>query len=389
MNSRLDIIPLEKWLDSLTLPLVIAGPCSAETESQVMETALELAKIPQVRVFRAGIWKPRTRPGAFEGVGKKGLKWLQQVKKETGLLTTVEVARPEHVRDALEHGIDILWIGARTTVNPFSVQELAETLEGNDVPVMVKNPLNPDLKIWMGALERINQAGIRKLAAIHRGFSFFNRIPYRNSPMWEIPIELKTFYPELPLITDPSHICGERSMLLNTSQKAIDLETEGLMIESHIRPEEALTDRRQQITPGSLQTLLSSLIFREKTGDIDFENRLEKLRSEIDKLDEELVDILARRMNIVEEIGKYKKENNITILQLKRWSYIIRDRVYGGVKLGLDRDFILKLLEVVHEESIRRQTDVMNMGESHPPLDLEKDQHKDHDHDHDPSQDKK
>jgi chorismate mutase len=361
MTVQLDIIPLKSWLPSVALPLVIAGPCSAETEDQVMETARGLSKIPQVKVFRSGIWKPRTRPSAFEGVGKKGLKWLKQVKQETGLLTTVEVANPEHVAEALNHEVDILWIGARTVVNPFSVQEISAALKGVDIPVMVKNPLNPDIKIWIGALERLNQAGIKKLVAVHRGFSFFNRSPYRNAPMWEIPIELKTLFPELPVIVDPSHICGETGLLLSVSQKALDLEMNGLMIETHIRPQEALTDRQQQITPSMLGELLSSLIIRKEYGNIEFENKLEELRTEIDKLDEELIDILARRMMIVEEIGNYKKKHSITILQLKRWSEIIRDRVNAGVHLGLSRDFLLKLLESLHEESIQRQTDVMNL----------------------------
>jgi chorismate mutase len=360
MTVKLNIIPLNDWLPFTALPLVIAGPCSAETEEQVLSTALELAKIPQVKVFRAGIWKPRTRPNSFEGVGKRGLKWLKRVKQETGLLTTVEVASPAHVAEALEHQVDILWIGARTVVNPFSVTEIANALSGVDIPVMIKNPLNPDIKVWIGAIERINQAGIKKMIAIHRGFSFFNRSPYRNAPMWEIPIELKTLFPELPVIVDPSHICGETSMLLSTSQKALDLEMNGLMIETHIRPQVAMTDKEQQITPSELKVLISNLIIREEYGNVEFENKLEELRSEIDKLDEEMIDILARRMMIVEEIGKYKKKNNITILQLKRWSEIIRERVNAGVNLGLSRDFLLKLLESLHEESIQRQTDVMN-----------------------------
>ncbi len=360
MQDSFDIIPLQTWLPVGKLPLVIAGPCSAESEEQVLSTARELAKIPQVKVFRAGLWKPRTRPSSFEGVGKRGLQWLAKVKAETGLLTTVEVANPRHVEEAINHGIDILWIGARTVVNPFSVQEISEVLRGVDIPVMVKNPLNPDIKIWIGALERFNQAGIRKLIAIHRGFSFFTHTPYRNSPMWEIPIELKRLYPGLPVLVDPSHICGETSLLFPVAQKALDLEMDGLMIETHIRPEEALTDKEQQITPDNLRSLLSALVIREEYGTIEFENKLEELRSEIDKLDEELIDILGRRMKIVEEIGKYKKENNITILQLKRWSQIIHDRVDTGVQIGLTREFLLKLLEALHEESIQRQTDVMN-----------------------------
>jgi chorismate mutase len=360
MNDFPDILPMSSWLPVESPPFVIAGPCSAESEEQVLSTARELAKIPQVKVFRAGLWKPRTRPSSFEGVGKRGLQWLAKVKAETGLLTTVEVANPRHVEEALSLGIDILWIGARTVVNPFSVQEISEALSGVDIPVMVKNPLNPDIKVWIGALERFNHTGIRKLIAVHRGFSFFAHTPYRNAPMWEIPIELKRLYPDLPILVDPSHICGETSMLFPVTQKALDLEMDGVMIEVHIRPEEALTDKDQQITPDNLRALISSLVIREEYGTIEFENKLEELRSEIDKLDEELIDILGRRMNIVEDIGKYKKENNITILQLKRWSQIIRDRVDTGVRIGLSKEFLLKLLETLHEESIQRQTEVMN-----------------------------
>jgi chorismate mutase len=360
MRSSLDIIPLGDWLPSGSLPLVVAGPCSAETEEQVLSTAKEIDKIPQVTVFRSGLWKPRTRPSGFEGVGDKGLEWLQNVKKQTRLMTAVEVANPDHVVKALDHGMDILWIGARTVVNPFSVQEICTALKGVDIPVMVKNPLSPDIKIWIGALERLNHSGIRKLIAVHRGFSYFKRTPYRNSPMWEIPIELKQLCPELPVIVDPSHICGEKSLLSFVSQKALDLEMDGLMIESHIRPAEALTDKDQQITPEELKSLLKNLVHREKTGNVAFETKLEELRSEIDKLDEELIDILARRMDIAEEIGVYKKENNITILQLKRWSHIIRERMLAGEKLGLSGEFLAKLLEALHEESIQRQTEVMN-----------------------------
>ncbi len=363
MTSTLNITPLEEWLPAGGSPLVIAGPCSAESEQQVMETAVALAAFPQVRVFRAGIWKPRTRPGAFEGVGIAGLKWLRRVKQETGLMVTVEVANPKHVEEALDHGIDILWIGARTTVNPFAVQEIAEALAGHDIPVMIKNPLNPDLKTWMGAIERLNQAGLTRLVAVHRGFSFFNRTPYRNAPMWEIPIELKRLAPNLPILVDPSHICGNRELIPATIQKALDLEMNGLMVESHINPSKALTDKNQQVTPSQLADILSKLVVRRESGGVDFENKLEALRSEIDKLDEELIDILARRMNVVQEIGAYKKANKITILQLKRWNQLTRDRIEAGIKMGLSREFILKLLESVHEEGIQRQIDVMNTDE--------------------------
>ena len=363
MTSALKIIPPEEWLTVSSPPMIIAGPCSAETEAQVMETAYGVASLPQVKIFRAGIWKPRTRPGAFEGVGSKGLKWLQKVKEQTGLLVTVEVANPRHVQEALDNGIDILWIGARTVVNPFSVQEIGEAIGGRDIPVMIKNPLNPDLKTWMGAIERLNRMGIEKLIAIHRGFSFFNRSPYRNAPMWEIPIELKRLYPNLPIIVDPSHICGNRELIPGTMQKALDLEMNGLMIETHINPSKALTDKNQQVTPARLQELLSKLILRRETDNSEFSHKLEELRSEIDKLDEELIDILARRMKVVEEIGTYKKVNKITILQLKRWNELTRDRIEAGIKMGLSREFILKLLESVHEEGIQRQIDVINRDE--------------------------
>ncbi|MEI6455493.1 MAG: bifunctional 3-deoxy-7-phosphoheptulonate synthase/chorismate mutase type II [bacterium] len=360
MGSPLKIQSLKEWFPVTKPPFIIAGPCSAETEEQVLSTARALTKIPQVKVFRSGIWKPRTRPGAFEGVGTLGLGWLQKVKKETGLMVTVEVANPTHVEQAIEHGIDILWLGARTVVNPFSVQEIGEALRGVDIPVMIKNPLNPDLKTWLGAIERMNQMGISKLVAIHRGFSFFNRSPFRNAPMWEIPIELKRLHPQLPVISDPSHICGNRDMILPTAQKALDLAMNGLMIEVHPNPAKALTDKNQQVTPDQLKLIVSKLIVRKESGNVAFANKLEELRSEIDKLDEELIDILARRMGIAEEIGHYKKENRITILQLKRWSQLTHDRIEAGMKLGLSNEFILKLLAAVHEESIQRQINVMN-----------------------------
>ena len=358
MSINLDIVPLEKWLDIKDAPLVISGPCSAESEEQVLSTAIEISKIPNVKIFRAGIWKPRTRPGLFEGVGTKGLVWLQKVKEQTGLLTAVEVANPEHIDLALKYNVDILWIGARTVVNPFSLQELANSLIGVDIPVMVKNPVNPDINLWIGALERINLSGIKRLVAIHRGFYFFDKTPYRNAPMWEIPIELKRMIPNLPVICDPSHICGEREMLLDVAQKALDLEMNGLMIESHIDPDNALTDPQQQITPENLSRLISSLIVRKKEGNIDFESKLEELRTEIDKIDAELINILSRRMGLIDEIGKYKKDHDITILQLKRWSNIVEGRLKTGLKSGLKREFLQKLLEIVHIESIQRQTEI-------------------------------
>ena len=358
MGIILDILPLNKWLDIGDAPLVISGPCSAESEDQVLQTAMELSKIPNVKIFRSGIWKPRTRPGLFEGVGLQGLKWLQQVKDQTSLLTAVEVANPEHVEAALKYDVDILWIGARTVVNPFSLQELANALNGVDIPVMIKNPVNPDMNLWIGALERINMSGIKRIAAIHRGFYFFDKTPYRNAPMWEIPIELKRRIPNLPVICDPSHICGERSMLLDVAQKAMDLEMNGLMVESHIDPDNAFTDPQQQIKPSELEILIKSLVIRNQEGNFEFESKLEELRTEIDKIDAELIHILSRRMQLIDEIGQYKKDHNITILQLKRWSNIVQNRLRTGIDSGLQKEFLQKLLEIVHIESIQRQTDI-------------------------------
>ncbi len=358
MKNDLNILPLNNWLDLDGSPLIISGPCSAESQEQMLSTARLLKKIPEVKIFRAGIWKPRTRPGSFEGVGEKGLKWLREVRGETGLLTTVEVANPKHVELALKNDVDILWVGARTVVNPFSLQELASVLQGVNIPVMVKNPVSPDIGLWAGAIERMALSGINKLVAIHRGFYFFNKTPFRNAPMWEIPIELKRRIPNLPIICDPSHICGKRELLKDVAQKALDLEMDGLMIESHIDPNKALTDPQQQITPSNLKVLLRSLVSRKPQGNVEFETKLEKLRSEIDKIDAELIDILSKRMGIIDEIGAYKSQNNITILQLKRWGQIVDDRLSSGLESGLHEEFLQKLLEIVHVESIRRQTEI-------------------------------
>lgn len=346
------------WFPGDKAPLVISGPCSAESEEQVLSTARLLAKIPQVKIFRAGIWKPRTRPGMFEGVGEIGLTWLNKVQTETGLKVAVEVANPSHIEAALKHHIDILWVGARTVVNPFSIQELANALKGVIIPVMIKNPVNPDINLWIGAIERIMEAGITQLAAVHRGFYFFDKSPYRNAPMWEIPIELKRLFPRIPMICDPSHICGERDLLLGVAQKALDLEMDGLMLESHIDPEHALTDPQQQVTPAALEKLIGKLIIRKERGNRAFESKLEELRSEVDKIDAELLHVLSRRMELVDELGYYKRDNNITILQLKRWSNIVRDRLKTGLNSGLEKEFLQKLLEIVHNESIRRQTEI-------------------------------
>jgi len=358
VSPKLKILPLNEWIDTNGLPLIISGPCSAESEYQLLKTARQLAEINKVHVFRAGIWKPRTRPNEFEGVGEQGLIWLKKVKEETGLLTTVEVADAKHVELALKHDVDLLWIGARTVVNPFSVQAIAETLAGVDIPVMIKNPVNPDIKLWLGAIERMNAIGINKIIAIHRGFHYFEKSPFRNAPMWEIPIELKRIAPRLPIIVDPSHICGKRDLIETISQKALDLEMDGLMIESHFDPDNALTDAAQQITPKYLQKMLERLVIRHKRGDLDFQHKLEELRTEVDKLDGELMQILSKRMEIIDEIGEYKRENDITILQMKRWAGIIADRMSIGTHMGLDKVFLKKLLTLIHKESIQRQEDI-------------------------------
>lgn len=360
MGTDINIQALNDWFPSGNGPLIIAGPCSAESEEQVVKTAAEIAMIPEVKVFRAGLWKPRTRPGDFEGVGEEGLKWLSRVRSEFGLMTTVEVAEPKHVELALKYEMDILWVGARTVVNPFSIQAIAEALKGVDIPVMVKNPVNPDLKLWIGAIERIHAMGIDKIIAIHRGFHYFEKSPYRNAPMWEIPIELKRLVPTLPVIVDPSHICGQRELLKTISQRAFDLEMDGLMIESHFDPTTARTDAAQQITPKELKDLLDSLVIREKTGTIDFQNKLEELRTEIDKTDGQLLQILAKRMEIIDEIGEYKKENDITILQMKRWAGILEDRLAIGTHLGLEEQFLKNLLSLIHKESLIRQSEIFN-----------------------------
>ncbi|MBN1598140.1 MAG: bifunctional 3-deoxy-7-phosphoheptulonate synthase/chorismate mutase type II [Bacteroidales bacterium] len=341
-------------------PLMMAGPCSAETEQQVMETARQL-KAKGIHIYRAGIWKPRTRPNTFEGVGKEGLPWLRKVKEELGMLTATEVANVSHVFEALKYGVDILWLGARTTANPFAVQEIADALNGVDIPVLIKNPVNPDVELWIGAFERINQAGIKKLAAIHRGFSTYGKSFYRNDPQWQLPIELKRRIPQLTILTDPSHICGDRDLLFEISQKAMDLNFDGLIIESHITPDKALSDAAQQITPDALELMLKKLVLRK--ADINsavIMHSLEELRHQIDKFDDKLIDILEQRMKIAERIGKYKKKNNITILQSSRWDELLHQRISSAEKKGLSEDFIIKVFRAIHQESINHQTKVMN-----------------------------
>lgn len=363
MKVTLDILPLEKWSPAIQKPLIISGPCSAESEEQVMQTAKAIASIGNVQILRAGIWKPRTRPDSFEGRGEIALPWLKNAGLATGLQTATEVANAHHVELALKAGIDILWVGARTTVNPFSVQEIADALKGVDIPVFVKNPINPDLQLWIGALERINRSGIKKLAAIHRGFSSFEKSPFRNVPMWELPIELRTLLPDLPLICDPSHISGNRELIPLVAQKAIDLDMVGLMIESHLDPDRALSDAQQQLKPRDLEKILNGITYR--TAFIDdhlFKNKLQELRAEIDDLDDLVFERLAARMNVAGQIGEYKRDNNVTILQVQRWEEILSKRVVQGTAMGLSEDFIKKLLQLIHKESIRRQTQVMNQS---------------------------
>ena len=338
-------------------PIIIAGPCSVESETQILATAQALAKIPEVRLLRGGIWKPRTRPDVFEGRGEQGLVWLREAKKETGLPIATEVATPAHVELALKYDVDALWIGARTVVNPFSVQQLADALQGTDIPVFVKNPVSPDLNLWQGAFERFQKAGVKQLAAIHRGFSYYKETPYRNYPMWEIPIEL-TRRLNVPLITDISHICGNRELLQATAQKALDLATDGLMIECHIDPDAALTDAKQQITPEAVKRLLANLTFRSKNS-CNVERDLAGLRGEIDDIDSELLQLLARRMEVSAQIGEYKKRHNVTVVQMERWKKILDDHVATGVEMGLSPILINNVFEAIHQASIERQTRVM------------------------------
>jgi|JI10StandDraft_1071094.scaffolds.fasta_scaffold02674_1 chorismate mutase len=361
------IAPSTTWWPASQKPFLISGPCSVETEEQLMQTAAQLAIGKKVHVMRGGIWKPRTRPDSFEGVGEVGLMWMAQAKKETGLKIATEVANAEHVELCLKYGFDMLWIGARTTVNPFSVQEIAEALRGVDIPVLVKNPVNPDLQLWIGALERIQRSGITKLAAIHRGFSHFGESIYRNKPMWEIPIALQTQFPQLSIFCDPSHICGRRDLLLPVAQKAMDLGMDGLMLESHIAPDQAWTDAKQQVTPQALFELLDQLHVRVvSTNDVGFTNELHSIRSRVDKIDEEIIQLIGQRMQVTEELGYYKKEHNITILQVERWKEIIETRTMLAEKLGISQEFIDKYLEILHKESIRTQTRAMNSSAQLP-----------------------
>jgi chorismate mutase len=360
MKANLDVLPLSSWVETEGKPLIISGPCSAETEEQVLETARGIAKEGFSHVLRAGVWKPRTRPGSFEGKGEEALPWLQQAKAETGLKTAVEVATPQHVELALKYGVDILWIGARTTVNPFNVQDLADSLKGVDVPVLIKNPVNPDLALWVGAFERIHGAGINKLGAIHRGFSNAQETRYRNSPMWQIAVEFKTLFPQIPMIGDPSHMAGKRSLLKELTQRAMDLSYDGLIIESHRNPDEAWSDASQQLTPSALKEMLDSIEVRKTTYAVDFQSELDNLRGRLDNLDRELLEVLASRMAVVERLGEHKRDNNVAVLQLDRWKSVHDTRAEWGKALNLYPETVDELFKLIHMESIRKQTEVMN-----------------------------
>jgi chorismate mutase len=365
MKLELNIQPLNTWINIKNEPLLISGPCSAETEDQLLSTAHLLKATGKVSILRAGIWKPRTRPGEFEGIGSIGLEWLKNAKKETGLPTAVEVANAKHVEEALASGVDVLWIGARSTVNPFTVQEIADALQGVDIPVLIKNPVNPDLQLWIGALERINKAGITKLGAIHRGFSSYEKSAFRNEPMWELAIQLKTLCPELPIINDPSHICGNRELLPYISQKALDLDMQGLMIESHIDPSVAWTDAKQQVTPAALEEMVAKFTLRKpESKNEEFTDKLADLRKEIDKIDDLVFQKLAERMALTQKIGEFKRDNKVTILQVNRWDEIMQKRTSFAKALKLDLNFTEKFLELVHGESIRKQTEIMNAGKA-------------------------
>ncbi len=360
MNHELDIIPGSEWgFFTLPRPMCIAGPCSAETEEQVMETAKGLHAFG-IHVYRAGIWKPRTHPGSFEGVGTPGLKWLRKVKETYGMKVCTEVATEKHVLECIKYGVDVIWIGARTSANPFLMQEIADALSGTDIPVLVKNPVNPDLDLWIGALERLNRAGIRKLGVIHRGFSTSAPIPYRNDPGWKIAIELRTRYPQLAFFADPSHMAGDRKYLLELSQRAMDLGLDGLMVESHCTPDAAWSDAKQQLTPASLQNLLESLVIRDNTSDNEaYKEGIDALRTRIDVIDENLLKLLKDRMDVSRRIGQYKKEHNVAILQAGRWEQVLSGMVERGAQLGLSEASIRAIMIAIHDESVRVQNAIL------------------------------
>ena len=361
MSKILDTVPVTEWgFFTLPRPMIIAGPCSAETREQVMETAKGLRALG-INVFRAGIWKPRTHPGSFEGVGTEGLKWLQEVKRETGMKVCTEVASERHVFECLKYGVDMVWIGARTTANPFLVQEIADAVKDTEIPVLVKNPVNPDLDLWIGALERLNQAGIRKLGVIHRGFSSFQKIQYRNDPGWRIAIELRTRYPGLPFFADPSHMGGDRKYLLELSQRALDLGLDGLMIESHCNPSCALSDASQQVTPEAMHDFLGKIVVRDnEVEDSDFNENLSQLRTRIDVIDDEILSMLASRMSVSRRIGEYKKAHNVAILQTSRWDSVLQEMIEEGKKKGLSPEFISSVYNAIHEASVQVQNEVLS-----------------------------
>ena len=360
MKNKLELIGLENWgLENTEKPLVISGPCSAETEEQVLETARRLKSIG-VNIYRAGIWKPRTKPGCFEGVGSRGLKWLEQVKKQTNMQVCTEVANAKHVEEALKSKIDILWIGARTSANPFAVQEIADAIQGEKIPILIKNPINPDIDLWEGAIERIYKAGINRIGAIHRGFSSYEHSIYRNIPQWQLAIDIKRRIPNLVMINDPSHIGGKRDLIQSISQKAMDLNFDGLMIESHIEPDLAWSDAKQQVTPEALKLILDTIIIRDANTAGAFLDTLENLRHKIDKVDDNIMDLLQDRMSISSDIGKYKKENNMTILQQDRWSDLLEKNKIKGSKRELTKAFISKVYKAIHQESINKQNEIMN-----------------------------
>ncbi|NND51499.1 MAG: bifunctional 3-deoxy-7-phosphoheptulonate synthase/chorismate mutase type II [Flavobacteriaceae bacterium] len=353
---------LRTWLSNLGLehPLVIAGPCSAETEKQVLTIAHQL-KDSDATVLRAGIWKPRTRPGNFEGVGALGLKWLQKAKEETGMMITTEVANANHVDLALEHDIDMFWIGARSTVSPFIVQEIAEALKGTDKPVLVKNPVNPDLSLWLGAVERLYTSDIKNLGVIHRGFSTYEKTRYRNNPEWQLPIDLQNRFPDLPLLLDPSHIAGKRDIIFDLCQTALDLNYDGLMVETHHDPDKAWSDAAQQITPSTLIQFMEDLKIRKETGDnTEFKNRINTLRTQIDVIDHQLIEMLGKRMIVADDIGTLKKEHNVAVLQTKRWNEILGKMILQGEEKNLSEEFILRVFKAIHQESINHQEEIIN-----------------------------
>ena len=359
---KLDITKASEWglFPDMTKPLIIAGPCSAESEQQLFETAKSL-KSNGINILRAGIWKPRTRPNCFEGVGAEGLGWMRRVQRELDMKVSTEVANVKHVYEALKAGVDMLWIGARTTANPFAMQEIADALKGTDIPVLVKNPVNPDVELWIGALERLNMAGLKKIGIIHRGFSTYGKSKYRNTPQWQLPIEIRRRFPDMLMICDPSHISGKREYIQEVSQQAMDLGFDGLIVESHICPEIALSDAAQQVTPTALQEILAKLIIRDvDTENIEYKENIDELRAKIDVIDNDLIEILANRMKVSAEIGKYKKQNNITILQPGRWDKILEKVFEKGAAKGLDCEFLEKVFKAIHQASIDKQTEIMN-----------------------------